>query len=51
MAAYLYDQEVAGLDICTDSNARYDNEFGEQGWTSLSPFHMGEFDKGRHYPP
>ena len=46
VAVYLNDQEVAGLDICTDGDAHYDNEVGGQSWTSYPPFHMDGFDKG-----
>ncbi len=46
VAVYLSDQEVAGLDICTDGDAHYDNEVGGQSWTSYPPFHMDGFDKG-----
>ncbi len=46
VAAYLRDQEVAGLDICTDGDAHYDDEVGGMSWTSYPPFHMEGFDKG-----
>jgi len=46
VAVHLRDQEVAGLDICTDGDAHYDNEVGGQSWTSYPPFHMDGFDKG-----
>ncbi len=46
VSVYLGDQEVAGLDICTDGDAHYDNEVGGQSWTSYPPFHMDGFDKG-----
>ncbi len=46
VTVYLGDQEVAGLDICTDGDAHYDNEVGGQSWTSYPPFHMDGFDKG-----
>ena len=46
ISVYLGDQEVAGLDICTDGDAHYDNEVGGQSWTSYPPFHMDGFDKG-----
>ncbi len=46
VAVYLSDQETAGLDICTDGDAHYDNEVGGQSWTSYPPFHMDGFDKG-----
>ena len=46
VTVYLGDQEVAGLDICTDGDAHYDHEVGGQSWTSYPPFHMDGFDKG-----
>ena len=50
VSVYLRDQEVAGLDICTDGDAHYDNEVGGQSWTSYPPFHMDGFDKGVPQP-
>ena len=46
VAVHLRDQEVAGLDICTDGDAHYDNEVGGQSWTGYPTFHMDGFDKG-----
>ncbi len=46
VTVYLGDQETAGLDICTDGDAHYDNEVGGQSWTSYPPYHMDGFDKG-----
>ena len=48
VAVHLRDQEVAGLDICTDGDAHYDEEVGGQSWTSYPLFHMDGFD--RHNP-
>ncbi|MGI9381324.1 MAG: hypothetical protein ACR2OW_16900 [Methyloligellaceae bacterium] len=46
VSVYLRDQETAGLDICTDGDAHYDEEVGGQSWTSYPPFHMAGFDQG-----
>ena len=46
VSVYLRDQETAGLDICTDGDAHYDEEVGGQSWTSYPPFHMSGFDQG-----
>jgi 5-methyltetrahydropteroyltriglutamate--homocysteine methyltransferase len=50
VAVYLRDQEVAGLDICTDGDAHYDTEVGGQSWTSYPPFHMDGFARGDPRP-
>src|SRR4029453_195686 len=34
---YLRDQEVAGLDICTDGDCRFDLDYGGQNWHSYAP--------------
>jgi len=46
VSVYLRDQEIAGLEICTDGDAHYDEEVGGQSWTSYPPFHMSGFDQG-----
>lgn len=43
VAVHLTDQEAAGLDICTDGDAHYDEEVGGQSWTSYPLFHMEGF--------
>ena len=50
VAVYLRDQEVAGLDICTDGDAHYDEEVGGQSWTSYPLFHMDGMDRGNPQP-
>lgn len=45
VAVHLCDQEVAGLDICTDGDAHYDEEVGGQSWTSYPLFHMDGLDR------
>jgi 5-methyltetrahydropteroyltriglutamate--homocysteine methyltransferase len=44
LSVFLKDQEVAGLDICTDGDARLDNDYGGQNWNSYVPRHMSGFD-------
>jgi len=41
---YLTEQEVAGLDIVTDGDCRFDQDIGGQSWTSYPPHHMTGFD-------
>ncbi len=50
VSVYLRDQEVAGLDICTDGDAHYDEEVGGQSWTSYPLFHMDGFDRANPKP-
>ena len=40
----LRDQEVAGLDIVTDGDCRFDQDVGGQSWTSYPPHHMSGFE-------
>jgi 5-methyltetrahydropteroyltriglutamate--homocysteine methyltransferase len=44
LSAYLREQEVAGLDIVTDGDCRFDQDIGGQSWTSYPPHHMDGFD-------
>src|SRR5437016_8921109 len=44
LSVYLREQEVAGLDICTDGDCRFDQDVGGQSWTSYPPHHMAGFD-------
>jgi 5-methyltetrahydropteroyltriglutamate--homocysteine methyltransferase len=44
LSVYLREQEVAGLDICTDGDCRFDQDVGGQSWTSYPPHHMSGFD-------
>ena len=44
LSCYLRDQELAGLDIFTDGDCRFDEEVGGQSWTSYPPKHMSGFD-------
>jgi 5-methyltetrahydropteroyltriglutamate--homocysteine methyltransferase len=44
LSVYLRDQEVAGLDIVTDGDCRFDHDVGGQSWTSYPPHHMTGFE-------
>jgi 5-methyltetrahydropteroyltriglutamate--homocysteine methyltransferase len=44
LSVYLREQEVAGLDIVTDGDCRFDQDVGGQSWTSYPPHHMEGFD-------
>src|SRR5207247_8919566 len=44
VSTYLRDQEVAGLDIVTDGDCRFDADVGGQTWTSYPPRHMSGFE-------
>ena len=50
VAVHLRDQEVAGLDICTDGDAHYDEEVGGQSWTSYPLFQMEGFERNNPQP-
>ena len=50
VSVHLRDQELAGLDICTDGDAHYDEAVGGQSWTSYPLFHMAGFDRDRPQP-
>jgi 5-methyltetrahydropteroyltriglutamate--homocysteine methyltransferase len=45
LAVYLNQQEIAGLDIFSDGDARFTQDIGGQSWTSYPPSHMEGFDK------
>src|SRR5215210_6492040 len=44
LSVYLTEQEVAGLDIVTDGDCRFNQDIGGQSWTSYPPNHMSGFD-------
>jgi 5-methyltetrahydropteroyltriglutamate--homocysteine methyltransferase len=44
LSVYLREQEVAGLDIVTDGDCRFDADIGGQSWTSYPPHHMDGFE-------
>ena len=43
VSTHLRAQEMAGLDICTDGDAHYDEEVGGMSWQSYAPAHMAGF--------
>jgi 5-methyltetrahydropteroyltriglutamate--homocysteine methyltransferase len=45
VSVFLRAQEIAGLDICTDGDAHYDEEVGGMSWQSYAPSHMSGFSK------
>jgi 5-methyltetrahydropteroyltriglutamate--homocysteine methyltransferase len=47
LSSYLREQEVAGLDIVTDGDCRFDQDIGGQSWTSYPPHHMEGFEATR----
>src|SRR5229473_1565453 len=52
VSVYLRMQEVAGLDICTDGDAHYDEEVGGFSWQSYPLTHMaGLSDEVQATPP
>jgi 5-methyltetrahydropteroyltriglutamate--homocysteine methyltransferase len=50
LSVYLRDQALAGLDICTDGDCRFNTDVGGQSWTSYPPFHMSGFDRANPQP-
>jgi len=44
LTCYLRDQELAGLDIVTDGDCRFDDDVGGQSWTAYPPNHMSGLD-------
>jgi 5-methyltetrahydropteroyltriglutamate--homocysteine methyltransferase len=50
LTCYLRDQELAGLDIVTDGDCRFDDDVGGQSWTSYPPYHMSGFDVAHPLP-
>ena len=45
VSVYLRWQELAGLDICTDGDAHYDQQVGGFSWQSYAPYRMAGFDR------
>ena len=43
VSSFLRAQEVAGIDICTDGDAHYDEEVGGMSWSSYPITHMSGF--------
>lgn len=44
VSVHLRSQEIAGLDICTDGDAHYDEQVGGMSWQSYPLTHMAGFD-------
>src|SRR6266852_5507060 len=44
LSVYLREQEIAGLDIVTDGDCRFDQDVGGQSWTGYPPHHMDGFE-------
>jgi 5-methyltetrahydropteroyltriglutamate--homocysteine methyltransferase len=49
VSAYLRDQEVAGLDIVTDGDCRFDADVAGHNWFSYAPLRMSGFDGANFY--
>ena len=45
VSSHLRAQETAGLDICTDGDAHYDEQVSGLSWQTYAPMHMSGFDK------
>jgi 5-methyltetrahydropteroyltriglutamate--homocysteine methyltransferase len=50
LTCYLRDQELAGLDIVTDGDCRFDDDVGGQSWTAYPPNHMSGLDIAHPVP-
>jgi 5-methyltetrahydropteroyltriglutamate--homocysteine methyltransferase len=50
LSCYLREQELAGLDIVTDGDCRFDDDVGGQSWTSYPPHHMAGYERGDPRP-
>ena len=44
LSVYLREQELAGLDIVTDGDCRFDHDVGGQSWTRYPTQHMAGFE-------
>jgi 5-methyltetrahydropteroyltriglutamate--homocysteine methyltransferase len=47
LTVYLRDQTLAGLDIVTDGDCRFDHDVGGQSWTRYPAQHMAGFEHDR----
>jgi len=50
LGAYLRDQEMAGLDIVTDGDCRFDDDVGGQSWPRYPLFHLDGVDRDHPTP-
>jgi 5-methyltetrahydropteroyltriglutamate--homocysteine methyltransferase len=48
LSVYLREQELAGLDVVTDGDCRFDHDVGGQSWTRYPTQHMSGFE---HFRP
>ncbi len=51
VSTHLRTQEIAGLDICTDGDAHYDEEVGGFSWQSYPLTHMAGFSQEARLTP
>ena len=49
VSVYMRDQEMAGLDIVTDGDCRFDADVAGHNWFSYAPLHMDGFSGARPY--
>ncbi len=49
VSTFLRDQEVAGLDILTDGDCRFDSDVAGHNWFSYAPLRMAGFSGARAY--
>src|ERR1700716_3693519 len=47
LSVYLREQELAGLDIVTDGDCRFDQDIGGASWTGYPTRHMAGFERDR----
>jgi 5-methyltetrahydropteroyltriglutamate--homocysteine methyltransferase len=45
LTVYLRDQTIAGLDVVTDGDCRFDHDVGGHSWTRYPMMHMDGFDR------
>src|SRR5512135_3546615 len=50
LTCYLRDQELAGLDILSDGDCRFDDDVGGQSWTAYPPNHMSGLTRDNPVP-
>ncbi|MDH3737942.1 MAG: cobalamin-independent methionine synthase II family protein [Alphaproteobacteria bacterium] len=50
LGAYLREQEMAGLDIVTDGDCRFDDDVGGQSWSRYPLFHIDGVDRDNPTP-
>ena len=51
LSVYLREQELAGLDVVTDGDCRFDHDVGGQSWTRYPTQHMSGFERiSRSWP-